>query len=285
MTTASEWQGRVGETWAAEWRRTDRAFAAIGTALVDRAIGAIADVLPRDASTGNAVQILDVGCGAGSTSLGIAEARDDVRVLGIDLSPDLIDIARERASDQSRCRFAVSDAASWSDPAWTPDLIVSRHGVMFFDRPVEAFAHLHAQVHPGTPLVFSCFRSRAENSWASAFVDLLPDASVPIDCAPGPFGFANLNRTTDVLKAAGWRDVVADALTLPFVTGGGSDPENEAMAFHRRIGSTASALAAIENESERDAFLDRMRAVIADHRVDGEVRFTAGVWIVRAVAG
>jgi len=29
MTGAQEWQGRVGQNWAAEWERTDRSFAAL----------------------------------------------------------------------------------------------------------------------------------------------------------------------------------------------------------------------------------------------------------------
>ena len=284
MTTAADWQGRVGETWAAEWRRTDRAFTSIGSLLADAAVDLLDDASRDKVRVGDALQLLDVGCGAGSLSLSLAERLDDARVLGIDLSPDLIDVARERAADVSRCRFAVADAARWHDPAWRPDLIVSRHGVMFFDDPIAAFSHLREEAAPSAPLLFSCFRSRSENSWTQAFAPLLGQSSPPADEGPGPFAFANLNRVTDLLHAAGWRDVVGAAHNVPFVTGGGADPEAEALAFHQRIGSTASTLASLEDEADRAAFIGAMREVIAAHRVDQEVRFEAAVWIVTARA-
>ena len=284
MTTTADWQGRVGETWAAEWRRTDRAFTSIGSLLVDAAVDLL-DRAPRDKPrVGDALQLLDVGCGAGSLSLSLAERLDNAHVLGIDLSPDLIDVARERAAEVSRCRFAVADAARWQDPAWRPDLIVSRHGVMFFDDPIAAFAHLRGRAAPGAKLVFSCFRSRSENSWTQAFAPLLPDGPASPDDAPGPFAFANLNRVSAILNAAGWRDVVGHAHKVPFVTGGGTDPEADALAFHTRIGSTASALASFEDDAERAAFTDAMREVIAAHRFDQEVRFNAAIWIISARA-
>ena len=58
-----EWQGRVGEAWAEEWRRTDRTLAPVNEALV---------AARRAARAG--ARILDIGCGAGATSLALADA-------------------------------------------------------------------------------------------------------------------------------------------------------------------------------------------------------------------
>jgi len=49
MTDASEWQGRVGASWAAEWRRTDRSFAPLTErlltpALVDAETAVLTDI-------------------------------------------------------------------------------------------------------------------------------------------------------------------------------------------------------------------------------------------------
>mgnify|MGYP006173084619 CR=1 FL=1 len=91
MTDASEWRGRVGEAWAEEWRRTDRSLAPVQAALLDT-------LVPRLCAS---AEVLDIGCGAGSTSLALAEARPDARVTGLDLSEALVAAARERAAGRA----------------------------------------------------------------------------------------------------------------------------------------------------------------------------------------
>src|SRR5262245_2217603 len=106
MTGAYDWRGDVGDVWAEEWRRTDRTLAPVNAALV-AAVRAETDGLagPR---------ILDVGCGAGATSLALADALPGSAVTGLDLSESLIAVARQRAADREGLRFEAGDAASWS---------------------------------------------------------------------------------------------------------------------------------------------------------------------------
>src|SRR5687768_6697906 len=130
MTSSEEWAGDVGRTWAELYADTDRALAGVTQPLLERI----------EAVPGR--RVLDIGCGGGELSLGIARMRPPATVIGIDISPDLIAAARERASGRSAVEFAVADAATWSRPGFAPDLLVSRHGVMFFADPVAAFAHL-----------------------------------------------------------------------------------------------------------------------------------------------
>lgn len=151
MTEKLEWEGRVGRSWAGEWRRTDRSFAALTRRLV---AAAAAEPFAR---------ALDIGCGAGEVSLALAERRPDGQVVGVDVSEDLLAVARERAEGRARApgsvAFECADAAGWSRPGFAPDLLVSRHGVMFFADPVAAFAHLAAIAAPGARLAFTCFRA------------------------------------------------------------------------------------------------------------------------------
>lgn len=89
MTNAADWGGGVGDVWAAEWRRTDRSFAALSHVLD----GMILASAPQ-----RAFRALDIGCGAGGTSLALASARQDASILGIDLSEALVRVAKERAA-------------------------------------------------------------------------------------------------------------------------------------------------------------------------------------------
>jgi trans-aconitate methyltransferase len=115
MTDKSEWIGRVGDVWAEEWRRTDRALAPLNAELVV--------AVPTGAK-----RMLDLGCGAGSTSLALAKALPDAAIMGIDLSGALVATARNRTAE-AKVRFEVADASTWT-PAdgHRFDAIVSRHG-------------------------------------------------------------------------------------------------------------------------------------------------------------
>ena len=175
MTDASEWQGRVGANWAEQWRRTDRSFAPLTERLLQRS---------REFAFASA---LDVGCGAGELSLALARGRPQCRVVGVDISPHLVDTAQERGANLANVSFEVGDAAAWQpQPGFAPDLLVSRHGVMFFDDPRAAFSHLAEIAAPGAALMFSCFREPAENPFFTEVRGCCPKRRRrPIPTRPG----------------------------------------------------------------------------------------------------
>jgi SAM-dependent methyltransferase len=270
---ASDWAGAIGETWAEEWVRTDRTFDPVDAALVAAIAARLADVA--------APRILDVGSGAGRTSLSLADALPGAHVTGIDLSPALVAAADARGGVGSRCRFVVADASTWVD-ADGFDLIASRHGVMFFDDPVAAFTHLRTRAAPGAPLVFSCFRAPALNPWASGLARLV--GGPPADPhAPGPFAFADADRVAGLIAAAGWRDPQPTPLDFAYVAGGGADPVADAIGFFLRIGPTAFAMRQAEG-ADRARLLDGLDALVRDHLIHGVVAFPAAAWIWSARA-
>ncbi len=272
MTDAFEWQGRVGEAWAEEWRRTDRTLAPVQEAL-------LAALLPR---LGAGPAILDIGCGAGSTSLALAAARPDARVTGIDLSDALIAAARERGA--GRAAFEVGDASAWRPADGRRfDALVSRHGVMFFDDPVAAFAHLRALAAPGAPFVFSCFRARDENPWAAELLPIVqhfaPDAAAAPPPDKGPFAFADPERIEAILAGAGFGGPGIAPFDFAFVAGQGQDPVADALAYFGRIGPFAALLRELD-EPQRAEARAMLAGIAARHREGREVRFRAAAWIV-----
>jgi len=66
---------------------------------------------------------LDLGCGTGAFARALAERAD--HVLALDLSPRMIAVARERASDQNNITFQVTDALQWEWPEGQFDCIAS----------------------------------------------------------------------------------------------------------------------------------------------------------------
>lgn len=270
MTDKMEWQGQVGASWARQWQRTDRSFAPLTERLV-------AGILKR----GDALRIADIGCGAGELSIRIADAKPNANVLGLDISADLVAAASDRAEGRSNLHFAVADASNWRDATFTPDLYVSRHGVMFFDDPVAAFANLAASAADNAQMVFSCFRAPAENAWAAKIAALVPSAPSGDPHAPGPFAFANPDRVTGILTAAGWSDVAFEPIDFNYVAGSGEDPVADALDFFGHIGPAARAIRMLEGDA-RIAFLSGLRKLAEQHLHDGAVRFAAAAWIVTA---
>ena len=270
---SNEWSGRVGDVWAEEWRRTDRSFVPIDAALVDAAVARVGSIA--------APSIVDIGCGAGATSLALAARLRAAEIVGVDLSSALIDVARSRAAAGSNCRFEQGDASSWAGKD-DLDLLVSRHGVMFFAEPIAAFAHLRGLVRPGGGLVFSCFRAPSLNPWASGLSHLMQSALTDPH-APGPFAFADPDRVAGILGRAGWRDAHPQALDFDYVAGGGTDPVADAIDYFRRIGPVARALRDMD-EPGRSRLEQGLFDLVRRHRHGDRVSFPAAAWIWSATA-
>lgn len=274
MTTGAEWQAQLGRNWAAMYAYTDRSFSELTGRLLER-IGQQA-----------AASILDIGCGAGELALAVAGERPDARITGLDVSPELISAAQARRDGVAayNCEFVLGDAASWTAPGLAPDLLISRHGVMFFDDPVAAFAHLHQIAAPGARLVFSCFRDRADNHWASA-MDAILDLSPPADpFAPGPFAFADRLRVAAILESAGWQHVSFEPVDFAYIAGAGDDPVADAEMMLGKIGPAAPALRALTGDALATA-RQRIHSLLQAHRVGNIVAFPAAAWIVTAAKG
>ncbi|WP_114520213.1 class I SAM-dependent methyltransferase [Altererythrobacter sp. ZODW24] len=273
MTDGSEWQGQVGQTWSREWRRTDRSFAGLTDRLLQVARGMQIE------------RALDVGCGAGELSLALARSHPQAVIRGIDISEELVEVARERASNNN-VKFAVMDAGEWDDASWKPDLIMSRHGVMFFDDPVRAFSHLRMAATPEARLVFSCFQRFDNNPWLTGLAGLLPDGAVEKPAPgyrPGPFAFADRDFVSDTLSEAGWKNIEFEPVDFAYIAGAGDDPVEDAVSYLLSIGPAAAAARALDHD-ERALFIAKLRSYLSS-RVDGSiVALGAAAWIVTATA-
>ncbi|MBO6526364.1 class I SAM-dependent methyltransferase [Erythrobacter sp.] len=274
MTNQFEWTGQVGNVWAAEWQRTDRSFTPVTHRLLEAA------------RSQDFAQALDIGCGAGELAVSLAVEAPSARVIGVDVSDELLAIARERGDALPNLRFELCDAAAWTPgEGERPDLLVSRHGVMFFDDPVAAFAHIAGEAAPGANLIFSCFRERGENAWVRELASALPpgEGPKPDPNAPGPFAFGNRDRVAGILADAGWREIDFEPIDYPMLAGEGPGAVDEALSYFLRIGPAARAVASLEGKQREDA-LAGLRNVMERNLSDTRVTLPAACWIVTARA-
>ena len=273
----ADWNGRSGEQWVANQARLDAMLAAFG----DAAIAA--------AAPGEGEQVLDVGCGAGATSQALA-ARVGPRghVLGVDISAPLIDRAREAAPAGAPLTFELADAGTAALPGQAFDLLFSRFGVMFFDDPAAAFAHMRAALKPKGRLAFVCWRGAAENDWVrlpmAAVADLMSLPPPPDSEAPGPFSFGDADRVARILTDAGFTDISIAPFDHPVPFGRGETREaalGDAVAMAFEVGPLSRALAD-QPEDIRARAADAVRAAFATRPGERSVMIDGAAWIVTA---
>ena len=265
------WNDAVGRTWAMLHERLDRQIAPIGRAAMARA----------GFETGD--RVLDVGCGCGETTLEIAGKVTPGRVLGLDVSAMLLDIARDaaRARGAGNVDFAQGDAQTHAVPEARFDVLFSRFGVMFFEDPTAAFANLRRALKPGGRTVFACWRKPAENQWLAlpmqAAGHLLPPLPPPDPNAPGPFAFADPDRLRSILDGAGFAGVTIE----PFDVRTGGDGLDDSVFLALRMGPLGSALRQLGAPDElKRRVEDALRTALAAHVEDGVVKLHAAAWIV-----
>jgi SAM-dependent methyltransferase len=268
------WNSAVGQTWATLQRQLDRQLEPLGKA----GIHALAPQ-PGDS-------ILDIGCGAGATSLALAEAVGPTgQVLGVDLSEPMLAVARgrEKLTAGNFPRFGMADVQTADLGTEAFDAAFSRFGVMFFADPAAAFANVRKALKPAGRLAFVCWRPLAENAWQRVPLEaarpVLPPLPEGDPLAPGPFAFANPDRVTDILTQAGFVDIRA----TPFDALIGSGSLEETLALALEVGPLSRALRA--HPDCRDAALDVVRQALAAYVTETGVMMPAAVWIVTATRG
>lgn len=80
------------------------------------------------------MKVLDIACGTGNQS--IPAARTGAKVIGLDIAPNLLEQARQRAqSENLKIEFIEGDAEKLPYPAGQFDVVLSMFGAMFAPRP------------------------------------------------------------------------------------------------------------------------------------------------------
>ncbi len=211
MRVSSTSQGAVNEVerrrwndeqWTDTWPKREE--------LTNAATGPLLDALLLQ----DGERVLDVGSGAGATTLAAARrTAPSGLVVGVDVSVALTELARRRAEAEqvANVRFLVADAQVDRIEGGLFDVAMSQFGVMFFDEPTTAFANIRENVARGARLCFASWLPVSENPWFLGpvlrdFVDPPPQPG-PGKHATGPFALGDLDEVAEILTAAGWAEV------------------------------------------------------------------------------
>jgi SAM-dependent methyltransferase len=108
-------------------------------------------------------RVLDVACGPGNVSRFLISQRGDLDLLGIDLAPRMVDLAREAVPS---ARFAVHDCRKLADLKLRFDGIICAFGLPYLSWP-EAASFIRAaydSLEPAGALYLSALLGRPEES-------------------------------------------------------------------------------------------------------------------------
>jgi SAM-dependent methyltransferase len=269
---AANWDGPDGEYWAAHQERFDVSIRPHHVRLMTAAA-----IVPGE-------RVLDVGCGNGLTSRDAARAAGaGGSVLAVDLSGPMLARARQSAEAEglTTIRFEQGDAQVHPFQPGAFDVAISRFGVMFFADPVAAFTNIGSALRPGGRLAMLVWQPLAANEWMTAMRDALAvgrDLPVPPPGAPGPFGLADSDFATTVLKSAGFADIAFAGSEQPFNVGPDADT---AYRFAAGLQPVLMMLADLDDAAKTRA-LDNLRAAVAAHETPDGVVFRSAAWVVTA---
>lgn len=236
-------------------------------------------------------RVLDLGCGFGDTTLGLAAmVGADGLAVGVDAAPRFIETARREATERgvANVRFEVADleVAELEDRY---DMAFSRFGTMFFASPVAALGNVRRALVPGGLLVMVVWRRREDNPWmhrAQTIVEGMvarPEEHDEPTCGPGPFSMADADTTSHVLLLAGFAGITMRRCDMPILMGRDVD---EAIDLAMALGP-AGELLRLAGEGAahlHDDVRSALRAGLADFAGPDGVRAPASTWIVSARA-
>ena len=266
------WNGAMGAQWAANEARTERGLAPVLEAL-----------LQWSAPT-QGMRIVDVGCGAGGTTLALANAISPTgEVIGLDVSAVILDAARTRLADTRNARLELADALTWTLDGPPADLLFSRFGVMFFGNPVAAFANLRRALKPAGRFAFAAWAALEDNPWINlplqAALTVIPPPPPADPEEPGQFAFGNPARVPRILHDAGYSPVRHRA--FDFTMRYPSDDLARTAAGLTNMGQLARILRD-RPDDERSRAADAVATALAPLVKDNWITLPARVWLFDA---
>jgi SAM-dependent methyltransferase len=264
---ARAWDGDEGACWA---KHHDQLDAVLGH--YQPAFDVACDIRADD-------RVLDIGCGTGGTTRTAARAARDGTALGVDLSAQMLDVARRISTYEGlrHVRFAHADAQVHRFPPQGHDAVISRTGAMFFGSSEQAFANIAQSMRPGARLTLLSWQPANVNPWFSAFTRaLLGAAPTPPPHAPGPFSMSDPREITRLLEATGFQNIDITGLTGP--TTYGRDIEEAHELLTGLLGWMLDTRAPDDRPRATQALHDTLSA----HAGPDGVQFDSATWLVTA---
>ncbi len=221
-------------------------------------------------------RVLDLATGTGITA--IAARKHGANVTGVDLTPELVAVARRKAKEDGLedIDFQEGDAEALPFPDASFDAVVSTCGHMFAPDQPKVAAELARVTRPGGRVVFLAWTP--EGGLGGWFRITNTHVPPPAGLA-SPFNWGDPEKVRQLLGSA-FRDLTFTRGDCPQF---GASPEDIWELFSTRYGPTVRAVASLQGDALQ-AFRSELLAFLQGYRAaDGKVRWGREYLITRAI--
>ena len=189
----------------------------------------VSDKLMKSSQISPGQTVLDVATGTGQPALTIAEkiVGPTGRVIGVDLSPEMLEVAKEEAAYQGLTNVVfqiVKDESLSMFSDDTFDAVVCRNGLMFMPDPVKALKAFRRVLKPGGKASVTVWGSPDKSPVMTAIMKtiskhvtdlkLLPSAVAPSGNPGGAFSISSVDMLHDAFLKAGFSNFNAEKIEV-----------------------------------------------------------------------
>ena len=225
------------------------------------------------------MKVLDLASGTGEPAISLASrVGPQGAVAAVDQSPELLEIAAERARSKRLANLTTQQADAHTLPFADRsfDLATCRFGVMFFADPKRALTELRRVLKPGARACFAAWAPIEQPYWQSTMKIVqrqVGGAMLPAGGAD-PFRYSAAGSLSEVLRAAGFLDVEESTRNLPWTWLGDAE---ELFEYACAVAAPFRPMLERVPEEMWPTIRAEAEAAIERYRVGGEIRFGADV--------
>jgi len=221
--------------------------------------------------------VLDVAAGTGIASeAALAIVGPEGSILAADLSPDMVEKARQRLGEASNVSVSVEDGEALSFPDESFDAVLCSLGLMFFSDPVRGLSEFRRVLRPGGRVAVSV-STVSERSY-NGRINVVLAGHVPslAEATARTFALGDAARLESLFGEAGFADIETHTEKHTFVL-----PSFDAYfgPFERGGASTGQALVSLP-EGVRRAVREEVRRDLGDTDaaigIEVEIRIASG---------
>jgi ubiquinone/menaquinone biosynthesis C-methylase UbiE len=169
------------------------------------------------ASIASGQRVLDIATGTGVAAEAVATAiGPSGSVIAADISPAMVDKARERLRKLANVTFAVEDGQSLTFADESFDSVVCNMGLMYFPDPARGLSEFHRVLRHGGKAAVSVLTTPECSAVARVLVIIARHVPTRTAEAEQQFALGDEQRLRSLLKEAGFREVQTTTETIHF---------------------------------------------------------------------
>jgi SAM-dependent methyltransferase len=222
------------------------------------------------------LEVLDLGCGDGTTAL--PAARRGANVLGVDIARNLVEAGNKRAADEGlgSLRFQQGDASALTDLADDRfDLVVSIFGAMFAPRPLDVAKEMVRVTRPGGRIVMGNWIPGDPTLVAQILKISSAFSPPPPEGFVSPMTWGMVDEVIERFSAAG---IPKDNITCEpdtFVFDAPVSPTEYLTWFRDYYGPTMNAFDAAESSGRAADLFGELDALFNAQNISGDANTTS----------